>query len=128
MIMEHEDAQSGFSTIEMLVAFMILSLGLGLAVQSISQASLSLKRANENAREMHLLRRVTSEELPRLLNGYDGEVLGARGPQWDIGIRPLSSTEPQGPIQVVIRIAPNENASATSTYTSILPPPSSEEQ
>jgi type II secretory pathway pseudopilin PulG len=126
--MERDDGQSGFSTIEMLVAFMILSLGLGLAVQSISQASLSLKRADANAREINLLRRVTSEELPRLLKAYVGQATGASGPQWEVGLRPLSSADPQGPIQVVIRIAPNENAPATSTYASILPPPSSEGQ
>ncbi|MCV3243111.1 type II secretion system protein [Mesorhizobium sp. ZC-5] len=112
----------GFSTIEMLVAFVILSLGLGLAVQSVSQAGISLSRAKNNAVETVLVKRVMSEELPRLLKAYKGQPLLASGPSWQAGIRPLSSGEVAGPVEVIIEVAPR-NGAKSATYVSVLPAP-----
>jgi len=122
MTMRDESQAAGFSTIEVLVAFVILSLGLGVAVQSISLASTSLRRSNESARETILVRRVMAEELPRLVKTYAGKALVASGPSWEAGLRPLSPSDPQGPVQVLIRILPTGGRGG-GTYGSILPFP-----
>lgn len=106
MTMRDDGQAAGFSTIEVLVAFVILSLGLGVAVQSISLASLSLRRSDEAARETTLVRRIMAEELPRLMKAYAGQPMVAGGPSWEAGLRPLSPSAPQGPVQVLIRILP----------------------
>lgn len=117
-----DDGSAGFSTIEVLVAFVILSLGLGVAVQSISLASLSLRRSDEAARETMLVRRIMAEELPRLMKAYAGQPMVVGGPSWEAGLRPLSSSGPQGPVQVLIRILP-ANGHGGKVHTSILPYP-----
>jgi general secretion pathway protein I len=101
-----DDRAAGFSTIEVLVAFLVLSLGLGMAVQSISLAATSLKRTDQAGRETRLVRRVMAEELPRLMRAYAGKALVASGSSWEAHLRPLSPSEPQGPVQVLIRILP----------------------
>lgn len=123
MTMSGEESRAGFSTIEMLAAFVILSLGLGLAVQSVSQARMSLKRANDSAAETVIYRRVMSEELPRLLMAYRGKPLLASGPSWQAGIRPLSSTDIQGPVEVIVEVMQRANARPAATYVSIVPAP-----
>lgn len=116
------ERDGGFSTIEMLVAFVILSLGLGLAVQSVSQAGMSLKRAKDRAAETVIVRRVMSEELPRLLKTYKGRPLLASGPSWQAGIRPLSSDDVAGPVEVIVEVELRGGA-RPETYVSILPAP-----
>lgn len=123
MTMSGEESRAGFSTIEMLAAFVILSLGLGLAVQSVSQARMSLKRADDSAAETVIYRRVMSEELPRLLMAYRGEPLLASGPSWQAGIRPLSSTHIQGPVEIIIDVMRGTNTRPVATYVSIVPAP-----
>lgn len=119
--MSKEERQDGFSTIEMLVAFVILSLGLGLAVQLVSQARMSLTRAHDSAAETMIVKRVMSEELPRLMKAYKGKPLLAGGPSWQAGIRPLSGADVQGPVEVIVEVV--RRGGAPATYVSVLPPP-----
>jgi Tfp pilus assembly protein PilV len=81
---------AGFWTLEVLVAFLVLSLGLALSVQSISQASLSDRQAESRGDRHMLLRKVVSEELPAVIDAYSGGVRTFSGPSWRIELRPMA--------------------------------------
>jgi Tfp pilus assembly protein PilV len=122
-MVEDDSASAGFSTVEILVAFVVLSLGLGLAVQSISQASMSLRRADDAGKEALLLRRIVSEELPRLVNVYTGKTIEAAGPSWRIEVQPISDQGPRQALRATIEIRSRESAAHSTAYTTILPVP-----
>jgi type II secretory pathway pseudopilin PulG len=115
-----DDAMGGFSTLEMLVAFVILSLGLAVAVQAISQATMRLTRAEASTRETTLVRKVIREELPKLARRYTGKSLLADGPRWKIDLRPLSIGGLDGQMQATIWIA-GEGRHSSRPYTIVLP-------
>lgn len=119
------DPSTGFSTVEMLVAFAILSLGLGLAVQNVSQASLSLRQAREERQEARLLRRAMSEELPRLLRQFNGSPVEASGEGWTLSAAPLAAGDPRSPLRVTVRLGAARQGRSPAIYTTIVPAPSS---
>lgn len=109
---------AGFSTVELLVAFVILSLGLGVAVQTIAQSATGLKRATGYEEETLLVRRLLSEELPRLVNTYSGGATEATGPSWKIAIRPVAGGKSQGSVSASIEVI---SGTRTAVYTTVLP-------
>lgn len=119
------DTSAGFSTVEMLVAFAILSLGLGLAVQNVSQASLSLRQAREEGEEARLLRKAMSEELPRLLRQFSGSPVTASGEGWTLAVEPLAAGNERSPLRVILRRGERRNGRFAAFYTTIVAPPSS---
>lgn len=112
----------GFSTVEMLVAFVILSLGLGLAVQNVSQASLNLRQARAQDEETLLLRRTISEELPRLLRKFDGSPLSLDGDGWALAVEPLNAGSVRSPLRVVARIGRRAGHQEAIYLTVVAPP------
>ena len=118
-----DDPAAGFSTLEMLAAFVVLSLGLGLAVQSIQLSSTSLRRADDSIAEQLLVKRLVSEELPRLLRGYAGKPAAAAGDLWRMRLTPLSQADPKGPVEAVIWVAPKPGAVFREAYVTVLPLP-----
>lgn len=114
---------AGFSTIELLVAFTILSLGLGVAVQTIAQSATSLKRATGYEEETLLVRQVIAEELPRLVNrGGAGEVTGQ---SWKIAIRPVAGEKSRGSISASVEVV---SGTRTTVYTTVVPYPAAFDQ
>lgn len=97
-------SDDGFSTLEALVAFAVLSLGLLGAVQSISQAAISLKKSADGQGQVALLQQLRSEEVPALALRYAGAPLVADGASWRIELAPVRSDVPDGPVGVKIWI------------------------
>lgn len=113
--------EAGFSTLEVLIAFLVLSLGLALSVQSISQASLSIKQAELRADRSILLRKLISEELPRIVKAYSGGMLTKNGPSWRIELRPLAVGDGTATVQAIIQLVNKDGKSATETHVQIFP-------
>lgn len=116
-----EGTSEGFSTIEVLVAFAILSLGLGLAVQNISQSSLSLRQARAEGENKRVLQQVLSVELPSLLERFNGSALSATAEGWDLVVEPLMTGNPKSALRVVARIKSGSQSHA-AIYTTIVAP------
>ena len=68
--MKHLEA--GFSTIEVLVAFVILCLGLGIAMQSIGMAARNAAVLAGGDRDDPLIEDYVAERLDQLIEGYRG--------------------------------------------------------
>ena len=111
----------------MLVAFAVLSLGLGLAVQNVSQASLSLRKAREQNEDARLLHRVMSEEVPRMTAGFSGTRVTASGEGWELALARLVPGEAASPLRVEIRVKPKQ-ARAATLFTTIVAPAASMQQ
>lgn len=114
----------GFSTIEVLVAFAILSLGLVLATRSVSQAGWSLRRAAEVSSEAELARRVMAEEVPALLKAHPFREGRFREPDWEVSIQPMRQERSSGGALVTVRIRSGTSNRFDTLLVKVLPWPS----
>lgn len=103
--------EDGFSTLEALVAFAVLSLGLLGAVQSISQAAVNLQGSANGQARMAMLQQLRSEEMPKLARGYTGTPLAAKGETWRIELAPMRPDDPDGPVRFAIWIGGSDGPS-----------------
>ncbi|MCR4265785.1 type II secretion system protein J [Nitratireductor sp. ZSWI3] len=113
----------GFTTIEVLVAFAVLSLGLLLATQTITQASWSLRRVSERTDETMLLKKILSEEVPPLLKANANREAGIDRPGWTVVVRPLLDDRMDGLAKVVVRIRSDGGNRPDRVFATVLPWP-----
>lgn len=102
--MKHPEA--GFSTIEVLVAFVILCLGVGIAMQSIGMAVRNAAVSADEDRADALIEDYVAERLDELIEGYRGGDQTIVDGQFRVRIRAADTgqTEKTSPQLVHVRI------------------------
>lgn len=86
-----EDSIAGFTLLEMIVAFLVLSISMAVAVQTVSIASRSIATANEKSRVVDLVANLKAAELPRMLRANEMSADGAdKQLRWTIAISSLA--------------------------------------
>ncbi|WP_246712005.1 type II secretion system protein [Phyllobacterium myrsinacearum] len=105
----YENSDAGFTLLEMIIAFLVLSISMGVAVQTVSIASRSIALATERNAAARLVDALQAETLPKVLAA--GKVSGAgdaEGMRWELSFTPTTSANSPELLQgiAVIKIYP----------------------
>lgn len=117
------ESECGFTTIEMLVALLVLAITLGTAAQSISFARRGLQHASEDREVARILTKVLAEELPRLAAQHAPMPTVSSGPGWAIELAPVIMGNDQI-LRARIKIAASKPSQYGGTYLTYFAPSS----
>lgn len=115
----NSEQEAGFITFELLVALLVLSISLGIAVQTISQARISLLRKESAARADRILRQVIAEQLPDLSKEVAASPISRTTSEWKVELL-REENKNQSVVRVRIWIAPAGDGHYTSDYLTFL--------
>lgn len=103
----------GYTLLEMIVAFLVLSISMAVAVQTINIASRSIALASEKAAVIEVLNILKAEKLPVILTaGKSSDAGDTNGMRWEVDFTPTKSAESSKRKQglALIRIYPVKGA------------------
>ena len=110
--------QDGFTLLETIIAFLILSLSLAVAVQTISEGGLTFRRAADIQRAALVMETLSALQIPNLKNA--GETSGAiEGSEWKMSAFAIGDRLPGTLLAVDIRIAPRGKDGPVFDYSTI---------
>ena len=115
MTREHPLAETdGFTLVDTVVAFMILSISMAVALQVVSIASRSINRSQERDAVVDLVDRLRAEEIPIVLaNGQSASQGKFAGMRWEIKLSPLEGSGHSEPFVGLATISIYPSASQT---------------
>jgi hypothetical protein len=119
--MIEQDGEAGFSTLEALIAFVVLSFGLAVSVQSISQASLAERNASARSEAARLLRNIVTEELPSILDDYPGGTQTHVGPSWRIELQPTMVSGKPAAVRAMVQLTDANGQELPYSHMEIVP-------
>lgn len=114
------EPEAGYSTLEMLVAFVVLSLALATAVQSISLSGLSLRSARDDARAVTIVNRMLAEDVGRILDAFREGQTVMQGPDWQSSTRPVDG---KGEVAAVTISIASEGGGPAFEFLTFIPVP-----
>ena len=106
--------RDGFTLVETIVAFLILSISMAVAVQAVNLASQSINQARERDAVADLVDRLRAEEMPIVLaNGQSASQGKFAGMRWQIKLSPLKGRDRSKPFVGLATISIYPSASQT---------------
>jgi general secretion pathway protein I len=104
----------GFTLVETVIAFLILSISMAVALQAVNIASQSINRARERDAVVDLVDRLRAEEMPIVLaNGQSASRGRFAGMRWEIKLSPLEGRDRSEPFAGLATISIYPSASQT---------------
>lgn len=93
-LVQGEGSADGYTLLEMIIAFLVLSIVMAVAVQTINIASRSIALASEKTAVIEVLNIVKAEKLPVVLAaGKSSDAGDTNGMRWELDFTPVNSPE-----------------------------------
>ncbi len=111
-----EDGAAGFTLVETVIAFAILSLALTVAVRTVTVSVHNAQRARVEVEMRQIARAILSDKLPRRAGSDQGQ--WDEDHSWSISVEPLSAEPGNTLRRISLRISRDSAPKMSATYLS----------
>ncbi len=114
--MTDDGGADGFTLLETLIAFIILSIFLGMAVQTISQSALNIARSRQQSEIIECARSVLAQSQVAMRYSLNSEGVWDERCHWKLTVAPIPVATADTTESVVLTLTLDDNPRTRTTY------------